>query len=213
MTFNDTKKKAMECYHQLEKEMDPVREFNASKGWFYKFKNLYAFCSVKRSGEAKSADEEAAVSYPNCLKVIIEERGYKPHYVFNMDETGLQWKKMPECTYIKREKSAPGFEAFKDHFTLLLGANLTGDCKLKPVLVYHTENLRALKGYDKTSLPVHWFANSSGWMTGHIFQTYSKTQLVHELKEYCTSQEPPPQNPDGPQQHSLPTQCVAGLAF
>ena len=25
-------------------------------------------------------------------------------------------------------------------------------------------------------------------MTGHIFQAYSKTQLVDELKEYCTSQ-------------------------
>ena len=35
----------------------------------------------------------------------------------------------------------PGFKAFKDRFTLLLGANLTGDCKLKPVLVYHAENL------------------------------------------------------------------------
>ena len=44
-----------------------------------------------------------------------------------MDETGLQWKKMPEHTYITREeKSAPGFKAFKDRFTLVLGANLTG---------------------------------------------------------------------------------------
>ena len=74
-----------------------------------------------------------------------------------MDETGLQWKKMPDRTYITtEEKSALGFKSFKDSFTLLLGANLTGDCKLKPVLVYHTENPLALKGYDKTSLPVHW---------------------------------------------------------
>ena len=63
-----------------------------------------------------------------------------------------------------------------------------GDSKLKPVLVYHAENPHALKGYDKTSLPVHWFANSSDWMTGHIFQAYSKMQLSSELKEYCTSQ-------------------------
>ena len=76
----------------------------------------------------------------------------------------------------------------KDRFTLLLGANLMGDCKLKPVLVYHTENLLALKGYDKNSLPIHWYSNSSGWMTGNIFQAHSKTQLFHELKEYCTTQ-------------------------
>ena len=106
-----------------------------------------------------------------------------------MDEMGLQWKKMPDNMYITREeKSAPGFKAFRDCFTLLLGANLMGDYKLKPVLVYHAENPRALKGYAKTSLPVHWFSNSSGWMTGHIFETYSRTSLVHELKEYCRSQ-------------------------
>ena len=59
---------------------------------------------------------------------MIEEGGYKPQQIFNMDETGLQWKKMPECTYItKEEKSAPGFKAYKDRFTLLRGANLTGD--------------------------------------------------------------------------------------
>ena len=58
-----------------------------------------------------------------------------------MDEMGLQWKKMSHRTYIMwEEKSAPGFKAFKDRFTPLLWAKLTGDCKLKPVLVYHTEN-------------------------------------------------------------------------
>ena len=106
-----------------------------------------------------------------------------------MNEMGLQWKKMPDRMYMTREeKSASGFKAFKDHFTLLLVANLMGDCKLKPVLVYHTKNPRVLKGYDKTSLPVYWFSSSTDWMTGHIFQAYSKVQLVHEFKEYCTSQ-------------------------
>ena len=81
----------------------------------------------------------------------------------------------------------PAFKAFKDRFTLLLRANLMGDCKLKPVLVYHAENPHALKGYEKKSLPVHWYSNSSGWMMGHIFQEYSKTQLLGELKEYCLS--------------------------
>ena len=85
-------------------------------------------------------------------------------------------------------RSLPWVQSIQGPFHPPAGANLTGDCKLKPVLVYYAENPRALKGYDKTSLPVHWFANSSGWMTGHIFQAYSKTQLVHELKEYCTSQ-------------------------
>ena len=98
-------------------------------------------------------------------------------------------KEIPERTYIMREeKSAPGFKAFKDCFTLLLGDNLMGDCKLKPVMVYHAKNPHAFMGYDKSILAVHSYANYSGWMTGYIFQEYSKRTLVHELKEYCMSQ-------------------------
>ena len=59
------------------------------------------------------------------------------------------------------------------------------DYKLKPVMVYYAENPRALKCYDKTSLPVLWYANSSGWMTGHTFQVYSKAALVNKSKGHC----------------------------
>ena len=152
VTFNDTKKKAMECCHHLKvKETGPVPDFVASTGWFDNFKSHHAFRSVKCSGEAKSPDTDATALYPDDLRAIIEEGRYKPKQVFNMDETGTQWKKMPKRTYITREKCAPRVAAFKDSFTLLLGTNLTGGCKLKPVLVYHTEKPRALKGYEKNS--------------------------------------------------------------
>ena len=73
-TFDDTKKKAMDCYsHLKEKETGPVPNFVASTGGFYKFENRYAFRSIKRSGEAKSADTDAAASHPDELRTIIKE--------------------------------------------------------------------------------------------------------------------------------------------
>jgi hypothetical protein len=45
----------------------------------------------------------------------VEEGGYSTKQVFNLDETGLLWKRMPMRTYISREQQTdPGFKAEKD---------------------------------------------------------------------------------------------------
>ncbi|GFS51660.1 tigger transposable element-derived protein 1-like protein [Trichonephila clavipes] len=57
-------------------------------------------------GESASADKEAAEKY--CIKFQGTE-GYLPQQIFNCDETGLFWKRMPNHTYItKDEKSVFG---------------------------------------------------------------------------------------------------------
>ena len=62
---------------------------------------------------------------------------------------------MPSRTFTDREKrSVSGFKGSKDRLTLLLGTNAVDNLKLKPVLIYHSENPRVLRIYIKSTLPV-----------------------------------------------------------
>jgi hypothetical protein len=83
----------------------------------------------------------------------VDNSGYTKDEVFIVDETGLLWKKTPLRTFMaKEEKTMSGFRPAKDKLTLLLGANVSGTLKLKPKLICHLENPRALKNYVKNTL-------------------------------------------------------------
>ncbi|XP_053555977.1 tigger transposable element-derived protein 1-like [Bombina bombina] len=154
--FNDLKTKKGEAAKDAE--------FVASRGWFDRFKKRSNLHNIKVQGEAAAADTEAAESYPSEFAKIIEDGGYSMDQIFNVDETGLFWKKMPARTFIARqEKSMPGYKPAKDRITLLLGGNASGTLKLKPLFIYRFQNPRALKNYVKTRLPVHWRANKKAW--------------------------------------------------
>ena len=156
--FEDLKTKAGENAEE--------QAFASSHGWLQRFKKRANLHRVSVSSEAASADEVAAKKFPVNLKEIIDGHVYAPQQIFNMDETGLFWKKMPEKTYISRnEKTMPAYKVAKDRLTLMLGDNASGDFKLKPLLVYRAEKPRALKNIRKSCSPVIWNSNKKAWVT------------------------------------------------
>lgn len=119
----------------------------------------------------------------NKFKAIIEEGGYKPEQVFNMDETGLFWKRMPSRTFIMQEEAkAPGFKAQKDRLNLVMCGNAAG-FMIKPGLINRSKNPRALKNKNKNGLPVYWMHNAKAWMTKALNLDWFK-QCFIQVKRY-----------------------------
>ncbi|GFS82468.1 tigger transposable element-derived protein 1 [Trichonephila clavipes] len=161
------------------------KEFSASKGWLTGFLKRNALHNIKITGESATADEGVAKIFPEELAKIIEDGDYSVDQVFNADETGLYWKKLPNRTYItKDENTASGHKASKDRVTLLLCSNASGDRMLKPLLINKSLRPRALKGKDLKQLSVHWMANPKAWMTTAIFTEWLNNCFVPEVEAY-----------------------------
>ena len=126
--------------------------------WFKAGANLH---DVKVSGEPVSADMVAAEEFPEKLWKITDEGAYLTKQVFKVDETGLYWNRMPDQGYIRKEET------------------------LKPLLVHHSENPRALKNKAMGSLPVVWKSNPKPRVTQVIFQDWFFHHLILQVEKYC----------------------------
>lgn len=178
--------KALTIFNTLKQKYDPDDKikFAASRGWFDKFKRRHKLHSLVLNGESASANKIEADKF--CDEFMNNIKGtYSLDQIFNVDETGLFWKRMPSRTFIAQEsKQAPGHKTSKERLTLLLGANASGDLKLKPLLIYTSENPRAFKNVDKSKLGLYWRSNKKAWMTASLFVEWIKMCLTKELKKY-----------------------------
>ena len=190
--------KALQIYEDLLKttggESASSFTFKASRGWFEKFRHRTGIHRVTRHGEAASSDKAAGEKYVTEFSETIKAEEYVPEQVFNCDETGLFWKKLTANMHItKEETKMPGHKPMKDRLTLLLCANASGDCKIKPLLVYHSDNPRVFKRNNiiKTKLPVMWRANTKSWVTRQFFTEWIHEVFAPQVKAYLIEKKLP----------------------
>lgn len=154
--------------------------FQASEGWFHKFKMRRSLHNIQIDGEAASKATLTITNPEDFIKFIADGK-YKPEQIFNADETSLFWKRLPNKIHISKTLAE-----FNDKVTLLLCSNASGDCLIKPLMLNRSLNPKALKNKNKESLPVFWRANRKPWVTSAVFTEWFLHCFVPEVEEYLT---------------------------
>lgn len=153
---------------QLAKLLN-VNDFKISDGWLEGFKKRHGIVFRSIAGEKTNVNEGdihvwLEVTLPNLI------RDYKLDDVFNLDETGLFYRLLPEKTLTFKGDSCQGGKKSKERLTVLLGANMTGTEKIEPLVVGKFARPRCLKNIY--TLPVYYKFNSKAWMTSTLWEQF-----------------------------------------
>ncbi|KAL4143342.1 hypothetical protein QTP88_005683 [Uroleucon formosanum] len=135
---------------EINKKLDGDPNFKASTGWLDKFK----LCHGIRQLDIIIAKfkEQFKLKIQCDLKLVTEQ-------VYNYDETGLNWKALPQKTLTSlSEKTAPSFKFQKDRITAMVCANATGDHRLPLLAIEKSKKPLAFKNLNMNAPPVNYNA-------------------------------------------------------
>lgn len=96
---------------------------------------------------------KAAEEFLHALNKLIIDENSLLKQIFNMNKTALYWKRMSGRTFIYKEAiSIPDFKTFKDRISVSLVV-IVASHKLKPFVIWHSENSTAFRHVKKGTLP------------------------------------------------------------
>ncbi|KAG7156225.1 Tigger transposable element-derived protein 1-like 45 [Homarus americanus] len=180
------KEYARELYIAVARKMGTTepKPFNASSGWLQRFKIRNKITNINIGGEEASADRAAAREFPPFLHEIMEEGQYSDDQVFNMDESGLFWKKLPSKSFVvKNASKIRGRKMQKERITVLFNTNASGTSKLKLSVIHTARKPHAYKTMDMTKL--------NAWMFSTLSLSWFDDCFVPDVKKFCERQNVP----------------------
>lgn len=110
--------KARQVAEQLGYSLD---DFKASNGWLEKFRVRHVISFRSICGESAAVDDSTLEEWSNRLPTIID--GFDAKDIFNVDETGLFYRAMPDRFLVLSKETCKGGKKAKDRFTVLLCSN------------------------------------------------------------------------------------------
>ena len=147
-------------------ELMHIPDFIANEGWQDNFKKRNGITFKAVQGEAGAADLLPLFEWQQqVLQLLL--RQFSTDDVFNLDETGLFWRLLPNKTMSFRGERCTGGKKSKHKITLLAGANISSTEKFPLLAIGKSNRPRAFKNKE---IPVKYKANRKAWMTAKLFE-------------------------------------------
>lgn len=171
---------------RIAKELQISDELQSKidSNWIQRWKNRHDVVQRKISGEAAVVTPEMTNDWLQKTLPAILER-FSSNDVYNLDETALFWKLLPDRTLAFRGQKCSGGKHSKVRVTVLVGANMTGTEKLPLLVIGKAQRPRCFKN---SQVPVEYVSNKTAWMTSAIFEAYLRGQdrkFRHEKRKVC----------------------------
>lgn len=159
--------KAREIWPQLTEYANrPPPAF--SHGWLAKFRKRFeAYLSKGQHDGVLPAAPRNQRKELQALRTLSGE--FQEENVYNMDETGLLWRKAPFDT-----PPSPPNELKKDraHICLIMCTNATGSDRIPLWVIGHKEMPEALRGVNLQAMDCEWRYNRQAWVDVQIMSEW-----------------------------------------
>ncbi|XP_025197548.1 jerky protein homolog-like [Melanaphis sacchari] len=168
----------------MNKKLNGDTNFKASIGWLDKFKFCHGIRQLDISGKKLSTNCTVVAKFKKQFKFKIQSQfKLAREQVYNCDETGLNWKALPQKKLASfTEKTAPSFKVQKYRITAIICANATGNHRLSLLVIGKSKKPRPFKNLNLNSLSVNYYAQKSAWMDQTIFTNWFHKVLVSQVK-------------------------------
>ena len=98
--------------------------------------------------------------------------------MFNCDETGLNWRQIPERTLVSGwEKEAKGFKKSKDGVNPMC-LNVSGSIAMPIMFIHKFVNPQCFKNLKKEDLPVHYYSQRNSSMDSTFFKSWLFVKFI-----------------------------------
>lgn len=115
----------------------------------------------------EKVDHDIVDDWNNKLVEICE--GFVPKNIFNLDETGLFFRALPNKTMCLKGENCSGGKISKERITVMLCVNMEGDFETPLVKALKP---RCFKNIIVNDLGVTWKANRKAWMTQELMKEW-----------------------------------------